>query len=227
MTYTVRTLGFVLFSLAVVAVASTPAVAKKQELPKTTKDGLELQHQDKHGALYARPGASLADYKRVAMTDVYVAFRKNWQRDYNRDEMGLENRVTDKDVDTIKKRMAEEFKTVFTEQLQKAGYEVTDEAAGDVLLLRPGIINLVVTAPDLQHTGMRQEIVASAGQMTLYMELYDSVSSEKLAEVIDAEADRNSGIGHMADRVTNKQAADRILRDWADALIKHMGKALE
>ena len=49
---------------------------------------------------------------KVSMTDVYVAFKKNWQRDYNRDEMGLSGRVTDKDVETIKNRVAGEFDRV-------------------------------------------------------------------------------------------------------------------
>jgi hypothetical protein len=56
--------------------------------------------------------------------------------------------------------------------------------------------------------------------MTLYMELYDSASSELLARVIDPQAGRESGV---ANRVSNTASADQILYHWADLLSKHLG----
>jgi hypothetical protein len=67
---------------------------------------------------------------------------------------------------------------------------------------------------------MSQSFAPSAGEMTLYMELYDSVSNDIIARVIDPEADMGPG-GEM-NRVTNKVAADRILKRWADILRKHL-----
>jgi len=64
-------------------------------------------------------------------------------------------------------------------------------------------------------------VVASAGQMTLYVELYDSVTNTLLPRVIDPEAD-NRGLAGVASSVTNKVAADQILRRWADTLRKHL-----
>jgi hypothetical protein len=58
--------------------------------------------------------------------------------------------------------------------------------------------------------------------MTLYMEFYDSMTSDLLARVIDAEGDRGEGMAHMGNRVSNKAAADRILRRWADTLRKRL-----
>jgi hypothetical protein len=195
----------------------------KDKLPETSKDGLQLQHDTKLAAVYLKPGETLKGYDKVSITDVYVAFKKNWQRNYNRDTMGLDGRVSDKDVEVIKKRLAKEFKTVFTKELQeKGGYEVVDTAAKDVLILRPGIINLVVNAPDVSRAGMGRTFVASAGEMTLYMELYDSLTSDKIAEVIDAQAAGNYGIGHAGNRVSNKADFDRVLAKWADILRKQL-----
>jgi hypothetical protein len=152
-----------------------------------------------------------------------VSFEKNWQRDYNRDAIGLDGRVSDNDVKAIKKRVADEFKVVFTNELDtKGGYAVVDHAAADVLVLRPAIINLVVNAPDTNSVGMNRTYVASAGQMTLYLELYDSVSSDIIARIIDAKAAREGGFAHMANRVTNKAEADRIMKRWADTLRGHL-----
>jgi hypothetical protein len=70
--------------------------------------------------------------------------------------------------------------------------------------------------PDMSAT-----VVSSAGQMTLYLELYDSMTNTLLARVIDPEADDNP-LAQAANAVTNKMAADQILRRWADILRKHL-----
>lgn len=201
------------------ALAIDTALATSHELPKTTTDGLVLQPDTKVRAAYLKPGTSLAGYDKVALVDCFVSFKKNWQRDYNRDA-SFENRVSDKDMDDIKKRVAKEFKAVFNKELEKGGFPIVDTAAQDVLVVRPAIVNLVVTAPDTMSTGMSRFYAPSAGEMTLYMELYDSVSGAIIARVIDPRADE--GIGGEMNRVTNKAAADRMLRRWAELLSDHL-----
>ena len=122
--------------------------------------------------------------------------------------------------------MAEEFRKEFTKVIGDKGYPVVDEVGEDVLLVRPAIINLDVTAPDLMTANMGMTVVRSAGSMTLYLELYDSATSELLARVIDAKAD-NRGIAQRANRSTNKAAADRIIKGWASELADHLGDVKE
>jgi hypothetical protein len=208
--------------LAVVflALAMPSATWAKEKLPEVSKDGLHLLKHTKVRVAYAKPGASLDQYTKVKILDCFVQFRKNYEREYNLNEVGLEGRITDKDIATIKTRLAAEFKKVFTKELTRAGHEVVDNAGPEVLLLRPAIINLDVTAPDTMRAGFSTTVVASAGQMTLYMELYDSASSTLLARVIDPQAGREGGV---ANRVTNAAEANQILRHWADLLSKHLG----
>ncbi|MDX1556773.1 MAG: DUF3313 family protein [Xanthomonadales bacterium] len=198
------------------------ALAKKEELPEVSKDGLHLLKDTKVAVAYAKPGASLDGYTKVKILDCFVAFKQNWQRDYNMNEIGLEGRVTDKDAEQIKKNLAEEFNKVFADELTKNGYPVVDDVGSDVLLLRPALINVDVYAPDTNR-GWGHTLVKSAGEMTLYMELYDSATSTLLARVIDPQAD-DSAFAKQANRVTNRAAADRILRHWADMLAKHLGE---
>lgn len=200
----------------------TSAWAKK-DLPEVSSDGLHLVKHAKVKVAYAKPGTSLENYSRVKILDCFVQFRKNWERDYNLNEVGLQGRVRDKDADEIKTRLAAEFMKVFTKVLTKAGHEVVDVTGPDVLLLRPAIINLDVTAPDIPTAGFRQTYVASAGQMTLYMEMYDSATSTLLARVIDPEAGGNGGIAMAANRMTNMAEAERILNRWAKLLSDHLG----
>lgn len=192
------------------------------KLPEVSSDGLHLIKHAKVAVAYAKPGASLDIYTKVKILDVFVQFRKNWESDYNLGEVGLEGRVTDKDAEAIKTKLAAEFLKVFTQVLTKGGHEIVDEVGADVLLLRPAIINLDVTAPDIMTAGISETYVASAGQMTLYLEMYDSATSTLIARVIDPEAGGEGGIAMQANRVTNMAEADQILYRWAKLLNDHL-----
>ncbi|HSD70309.1 MAG TPA: DUF3313 family protein [Woeseiaceae bacterium] len=199
------------------------AVAK-EEIPETTPEGLVLMKDTKARVVYARPGATLDGYTKVALLDCYVAFKKNWERDYNRDASSLSGRVDAKDMERIKTLLADEFRKVFTEELQEeGGYPIVDVAGEDVLVVRPAILNLDVTAPDIDTASRNRQFVTSAGEMTLYMELFDSATGEIIARVIDPQAADRGGFATMANSVTNKAEADRIIRKWAVALRSHLG----
>ena len=115
--------------------------------------------------------------------------------------------------------LSAEFLKVFTDELQnKGGYQVVTSGAEDVLVLRPAIMDLDVTAPDTMSAGRSYTLTESAGAMTLYLEVYDSVTSQILARAIDRETSRGMGRIQWANSVTNKQEADRVLRRWASAL---------
>jgi len=210
-------------AVACVALFCTPVLAKKEQLPEVSSDGLHLLKDTKVAVAYAKPGASLDPYTKLKILDCFVDFEKDWQRDYNMNEIGLDGRITDKDAEEIKQGLAAEFKKVFTEVLTKQGFELVDDVGPDVLLLRPALINVDVVAPDVARIGMSRTFVRSAGSMTLYMELYDSATSTLLARVVDPQGD-DEGFAQQANRVTNKAAADRILRSWAELLGKHLGE---
>jgi hypothetical protein len=203
---------------------AAPVALAAQEPPPVSPEGLELVKRTKHRVVYAKPGADLSGYRRVAILDCEVHFEENWQDDYNRSQRSLQYQVRDSDVERMKTDLSAECKKVFTEELSKKdGYEVVDIAAPDVLVLRPGLVDVEVNAPDLRR-GVGATIVRSAGQMTLFLELWDSTSSTLLARVLDFQQDRE-GMAERASRVSNKAAADRILKDWAQELRKHLETA--
>ena len=70
-----------------------------------------------------------------------------------------------------------------------------------------------------------QTYSASAGQMTLYLELYDSVTSTLLARVIDPEAATNYGMFTWQSQAGNIAAADGIMKKWSDTLRHYMEAA--
>lgn len=193
------------------------------DLPEVTKDGLHLVKQNELGAVYVKPGASLEAYEQVMLIDAYVAFAKDWQKEYNRDHMGG-RRVSDNDMLRIKEKVAEEFVRIFTRELEEGGYKIATEAGPDVMILRPAIIDLEITAPDV-GAGWGRTYVSEAGALTLYAELYDSVTSAKFAEVIDAEIAGDHFRAQLANRTTNQHALDETLVFWADLLRKRLDEA--
>jgi hypothetical protein len=190
--------------------------------PQVSKDGLQLKSKTAQRIVYVKPGATFAQYQRVAILDCYVEFQKGWEQSYNSAQVNPAKRVTSQDVDRMKTNIAAEFKKVFTEELQvNGGYQVVDVAAPDVLVLRPAILNVQVTAPDMMTPGIDATVVNSAGSATLYLELWDSASNTLLARALDAQADRQP-YAKIASGVTNRSAADTILKYWATDLRKHL-----
>jgi hypothetical protein len=214
-----RQLGLLVGLCAGLTFAPVTVTQAKDPPPQVSPEGMQLQPtKSKHRIVYLKPGANFSQYQRVAILDALVEFEKDWQKDYNSSRVGLSGRVSDSDVERMKTGLASEFKKVFSDELQnKGGYQVVDTAAPDVLVLRPALLNVEVNAPDVMSAGIEATVVRSAGQMTLFLELWDSSTNTILARAMDAEAD-NDAFAKQANRVTNTQAADRILRDWAHEL---------
>jgi hypothetical protein len=180
-------------------------------------DGLELIEDARVGAAYINPNADFSVFQRVSILDPYVSFRRNWLRDQNRNRS---RNLRASDVDRIKADVAALFKEVFTARLEAdGGYEVVDAGGDDVLLLRPAIINLDVTAPDTQTAGRSRTFTATAGAATLYIELFDSVTGDIIGRAADNQrARRNGGRVSWSNSVTNSAEARRIFGRWADIL---------
>ncbi len=192
-------------------------VMAKQDPPEVTEEGLHLVKESKIALVYAVPGADLNGYHRIWLVEPHVAFKKNWQRDQNRSRRT--NKVSDSDMDRIRTRLAEEFTEVFAEVLKENdGYELVEERAEDVLILKPAIINLDVNAPDTRSAGRNRTYASSAGEMTLYLEAFDSQTNALIAKALDRGHDRNSSFVTWQTSVSNTQAAKRILRGWAQSL---------
>jgi len=86
------------------------------------------------------------------------------------------------------------------------------------LLIKPAIINLDVFAPDTMDANRGNSFTETAGEMTLYLELYDSVTDDLIAKALDRRRDRETGYFQWQTRINNRAAANRILQVWANVL---------
>ena len=192
----------------------------KDPLPEVSHDGLHLMKDTKLRVVYMKPGANLDEYDKVALLACYVAFQKDWQRNYNNETASLMNRISDKDMKKIRDKLAEQFNKVFTEVLTKGGHQMVTDGGSGVLIVQPAIVNLQITAPDTMSPG-EATFSANAGQMTLYMQLHDGKTGDIIARVIDPEA-IGGDFAQIRNSVTNMADANRVLRRWATILSDHL-----
>lgn len=206
-------------AVVVLAVGSADAgdnADAAQALPESTVEGLQRVPNTKITALYLRKGADFGSYDKVAIHDCRVAFRKDWQHQQNKSSR---LKVSDEDMTRIRTELSQGFRKVFTDRLTANGETVTTAAGTGVLVLRPAITDLEISMPG--STDPEPGIVRSsesAGQATLYLELYDSVTDELLARAIDVEVAGARGYISVRNAATNRTDAEAMLKKWADLL---------
>ncbi len=211
--------------LALACLIAPPAAAR-EELPSVTDERPQLAPDSGLAVVYADPAADLSVYNRVMLREAHVAFRKNRERELSsRSDSALA--VTPEDIERMKNELATEFHAVFRNVLEDGGYPLVDEPAENVLLIRPAIINLEIAAPDTPHSGQTRAHAASAGEMTLYLEIFDSVTGDLIAKALDRQMDSppSQGFYTWGDTQANRAAADRIIGGWARSLLDALNAA--
>ncbi|MCW8832325.1 MAG: DUF3313 domain-containing protein [Colwellia sp.] len=207
-----------MFALAATAILVV-GCQSTTDAPQVSQDGLQLKVNKRSTVAYKKEGVNFAEYNKIQIMPSQVAFKKKWKRDYNRSQSSLSTRIKDEDVLSIKAGVAKLFDEVFKEEFAKNNENVlVDTVSSGTLLIKPAIINLEVNAPDIKSSANVRTYVNEAGQATLFLELYDGISGEILARIIDTEIVGDNSYSTWANRVTNTADAKRTIRKWAKAL---------
>lgn len=188
-------------------------------------DGLSKIELKGVGRAFALPGASLAAYDRVILDPIEVAFRKDWDPQRTGSHIKLSQMERDKIRGAIAKLVREEFVKALE---VKPGYPVITKAQANALRVKISIINLYVNAPQSEMAGRSRSYSVSAGEMTLFMEIYDSETGQILARIVDREraADNSTlQISSQATRDANEAAARSIAAAWAKLLRESLDRA--
>jgi hypothetical protein len=186
-----------------------------------TYDGLVVVEGSRAYAAFIDPKADFSVFKRVAILDPQVAFRSNWRRDVNR---GRSRNVRPSDVERIKEDVARLFREVFVEQLEAAGYEVVNYGDEDVVVLRPAILELEITAPDLRGANNSRTYAINRSEATVLLELLDSVSGDIIGRAVDRRGSRGGSLNISGNRMANRTDARREFRVWADMLVEFLNE---
>ena len=202
-------------------VAAVPLTAYSQD----SWDGLAKVRSKNADALYLLPGADFRPYTKVQLDPTEVAFRQNWQRDYNRTARGLSARIDDREASRIAEAARSGFEEIFARAFTEAGYQVVTQPGPDVLRLRTGVLNLYVTAPDQMQPGRSRTFSAEAGEATVFIEARDSVTQALLGRAVDHRlADDNPG---MRTRASNLADFESLFRQWARSAVRGLNALKE
>lgn len=204
-------------ALVLCAIASLAGAA---EVSGGHWDGLVEVKPKRLDAAFLLPGADFRPYKKLMIDPVEVAFKKDWAKDYNRDAATLSQRLTQEDIDRISQAARDAFTEVFNEAYQKAGLEIVTTPGADVLRVRPGIMDLYVTAPDNMSSGRSRTYTDESGEAMLFVELRDSTSGTLLGRGLDRRATRNTGRVQISNSVTNLSDFRALFKQWADTSVK-------
>lgn len=193
------------------AAAARPALAAK---PPAEWDGLVKVKAKKFQLVYLRPGADFRTYAKVMLDPTEIAFQKNWKRDYNSSSAGVDNRLTDKDLE----RMADEGRKSAAKILGKAyadgGYPVVSEPAADVLRVRTALVDITVSAPDLDTAMNVRTFTRDAGQATLVVEARDSMTGALMGRAVDGRTIDDFTM-EWRTRVSNRADFEMQMKTWA------------
>jgi hypothetical protein len=208
--------------LALMAAASFSMADETGGSPATASGELQLvPGSGDIQQVWMKPGTDLSSYRSVYLVEPAVSFRKNWLRDQNRGHPSM--RVKPSDMEDIADDIKALMTKVFTERLLASGFTFSEVRNHDVLIIKPAVLKLDVNAPDVQVPNVTDILTSTAGSMTLYMELYDSVSEELLVKVVHPVADPEAGIGHWQRKVANQAAFKRMMKPLAEALVNGFG----
>ena len=216
-----------LFGLVAVFPA-TDALGKKKAPPDETPEGLVRSKDAKADLVYLLPGVDFSGYDQVIILEPYIAFKKNWLNAVNSNRP-FNDRISNRDMENIIEKGKDMFNDTFRKTLEKGGYPVVSTVDSNVLVLRPAIINLEIAAPDPNGIAgtWTKTYTDGAGEATLFLELYDSVSNALLARIYDTKSDWNDSFSWRIprDQSSNKRDAYRALENWSKALVKGLDDA--
>jgi hypothetical protein len=199
--------------LAGLMIFAAPLAVAQKKTP-TEWDGLSKVESKKFDAAYLAPGTDFKAYTKVMLDPTEAAFRKNWQRDWNSSHIDLEQRISDEEARKILSAAQTGVQEVFTKSYQEGGYQVVTAPGPDVLRIKTYIINLDVTAPDLQTASRTRTFSSDAGSGVLVLEARDSMSGALLGRGVDKRELGDSDWMMRRSSVSNRADFERGFKTW-------------
>jgi len=179
-------------------------------------DGLQLVKKDQHGEWRLDSRANWSGFTGIQLEKATVDFTENWARDQ---KYRSGNRPTEENMGRIRTELSELLDEVFRQELTANDtFRMSDNPGADVMRITPKITDLNIYAPDRMRDHIGYSLADSKGNMTLTVEVRDSVSGTLLAQMTDNREDPGKGYFEWTTSGTNQRAARFMFVRWADKL---------
>ena len=209
----------ILLAIAVVVItgcSSAPPTIQQGPNAEITFDGLHAIDNSVFKLAWADPDIDFSKYNQFMAGDTFLEFRAvrkisstqamSTSREFYIDEKNRE-------------QLRKEVSTIFQNELAKSKRFTMVEAPGpNVLVIGGGLLDIVSNVPP-ESAGRANIYISSVGEITLLLEIADSMSSEVIFRAAERRiAERDSGQAMLSNSVSNWAEIRRLLRRWAITL---------
>jgi hypothetical protein len=204
-------------AMTIAGCSSAPPTIQQGPDAEVSFDGLHVVDNSAFRQAWADPDIEFSRYNKIMPGGAFFEFRAV-KRTSNTQSARSRTREFYIDEDA-RARLEEEVTAIFAEELANSTrFTVTDEPGPDVLIIRGGLHDIVSFVPP-EPIGRGEIWLSSVGEITLLLEVVDSLSGEVIARAVERRAaERGGGMAIQANRVTTWAELRRLTRRWATRL---------
>lgn len=204
-------------AMAIAGCTSAPATIQQGADAEVSFDGLHVIDNSIFREAWADPDIDFSRYSKFMPGGAFFEYRavKKTSRTTRAASSTDEFYIDDEAREKLKGLATE----IFSEELAKSTrFTVTDTSGPDVLIIRGGLHDIVSRVPP-EPIGRGDIYLSSVGEITLILEVVDSMSGEVIFRAVERRAaERGGGMAIRANTVTTLAEVRRLIRRWATTL---------
>ncbi len=204
-------------AMAITGCSSAPPTIQQGPDAEVSFDGLHVVDNSVFREAWADPDIEFSRYNKIMPGGAFFEYRAV-KKTSNTTMARSSTREFYIDEDA-RERLKEEVSAIFNEELARSTrFTVVDEPGPDVLIIRGGLHDIVSFVPP-EPIGRGEIWLSSVGEITLLLEVVDSLSGEVIARAVERRAaQRGGGTAIRANTVTTWAELRRLARRWATTL---------
>lgn len=193
--------------------------------PRETPDGLVRVDGTPFELAYVRPGADFSRYRRIQVRPIAIEYAKTPDLTRLVQKRQRNYRITDEQ----RTRVSRAFAASFTQAMTADGrWVLTTEPGPETLMVRVALANLAVHVPVAKTDSRKPMLVEDAVDVTLVVELRDSLSQQPLARGRDTQSARlASGTFRPDQQDELRQSVQAVFDRWTAALRERLDAIVE
>ncbi len=197
--------------------SSAPPTIDMSPDAEVTFDGLHPIIGGRFAEAWARPDFDISTFSKVMLQGADAEFRPGGQNPRQRQSLGPNDHFAVTPEQKV--RFQELMSAAFVEELSSSEvFTIVTEPGPDVLLIQGILLDVVSFIPE-DRAGRSEVFLSRIGEVTLVLEIRDSISGAVMLRAAERRAAENAGSTmSRSNRVTNSAEFRRVARRWATVL---------
>ena len=215
-TLTLNSVVLLILSLGLGGCATPAPTISNDPNAEITFDGLHELKNSAADIAWAMPGVDLSGFTKIMVQKTGIEFRPGGEA--GRSSFSRSSTGPFEVTEQQKARFQEIVKEVVQEELGKSTeFALVDKPGPDVLLIRMALLDIVSFVPP-DPMGRSDIFLRDIGEVTLVLELRDSITGAILVRAIHRDAVGSSNRMNRSSRAANAAEVRRLIRRWMSTL---------